>query len=247
MGGEILKKEFKIKDIKFFEKTPKDYVSEVDYKVEDIIRSYLNKNFPDIPFLGEETGKGELEYGFICDPLDGTRNFLQRIPFFSISLCFVKDREPFIGVIYIPMLGELFWGIKGRGAFLNGERIKVSEKKKEDGLIIGTGFPFRKREYWKPYYESFKIIFEMVDDLRRPGSASQDLAYTACGRYDGFFEFGLSPWDVMAGVLLVEEAGGVTGDPYGGRSHLKTGNIIAGNPFVFDFLLEIIKNKGSNP
>ncbi len=240
-AGEILEREYKRKIIKFEEKFERDYVSEVDLKVEKSVKKILEKKFKNIPFLGEETGKGDIKEGFICDPLDGTRNFIQRIPLFSFSISYIENGEPLVGLIFIPLLKELFYAIKGKGAYLNGKRIKVSNKKRN--FIIGTGFPFRRREYWDLYYKKLKEVFEDSDDLRRPGSASQDLAYVACGRYDGFFEFGLSPWDILAGVLLIEEAGGKTSDMEGKRNHLKTGNIIAGNSYAYEFLLKVFKNK----
>ncbi|MEN3046452.1 MAG: inositol monophosphatase family protein [Candidatus Hydrothermales bacterium] len=238
-AGSILLREFKRDDLSYREKIERDFVSETDLKVEEEVRKVLEKKFRDIPFLGEEMGKDFIEEGFICDPLDGTRNFIQKIPFFSFSIAYVKEGEPLVSVIYIPFLNELFYAIKNRGAYLNDRLIKVSNK--TSGFLIGTGFPFRRREYWEIYYKKLKEVFENSDDLRRPGSASQDLAYVACGRYDGFFEFGLSPWDVIPGVLLVEEAGGKTSDMQGERNHLRSGNIIAGNPIAYDFLLKIFK------
>ncbi len=240
-AGDILIREYKKNNLKYKEKRARDYVSEVDLKVEEEVKKILSKKFKSIPFLGEETGGENFEEMFICDPLDGTRNFIQKLPFFSFSIAYVKEGEPFVGLIYIPLLNELFYAIKNNGAYLNGKRIKVSKKRR--GFLIGTGFPFRRREYWELYYRKFKEVFESSDDLRRPGSASQDLAYVACGRYDGFFEFGLSPWDIFAGVLLVEEAGGKTSDMEGKRNHLKRGNIIAGNIFAHNLLLKIFKEK----
>lgn len=242
-AGKILKEEYEKEFTEYKIKSKSDYVSEVDFRVERKVKEILKEDFKEIPFLGEETGGDFFKEGFICDPLDGTRNFVQRIPFFAFSIAYVREGEPYVGLVYIPLLNELFYAVKGEGAYLNDKKIKVSSKKKEDGFIIGTGFPFRKREYWEIYYKKLKEIFENVDDLRRPGSASQDLAYVACGRYDGFFEFGLSPWDIMAGVLLIEEAGGRTSDMQGKREHLKTGNIIAGNPFAYEFLLNIFKKE----
>ncbi|MEN3044285.1 MAG: inositol monophosphatase family protein [Candidatus Hydrothermales bacterium] len=239
-AGNILLSEYKRDDLSFREKIKRDFVSETDLKVEEEVKKILEKKFKDIPFLGEEMGKEFIEEGFICDPLDGTRNFIQKIPIFSFSIAYVKKGEPLVSLIYVPFLKELFYAIKGGGAYLNDKAIRVSNK--DSGFLIGTGFPFRKRGYWEIYYKKLKEVFENSDDLRRPGSASQDLAYVACGRYDGFFEFGLSPWDVIPGVLLVEEAGGKTSDMQGTRNHLISGNIIAGNPFAYNLLLKIFLN-----
>ncbi len=180
-------------------------------------------------------------YRWIIDPLDGTTNFIHRYPVFSVSIALEYKREIILGVIYEPLKSDLFAAQKGRGAFLNGDIIRVSHVTTLRDSLITTGFPFRRKEFIDSYLVLFRNIFLRVSDLRRAGSAALDLAYLACGRCEGFFEIGLSPWDIAAGELLIKEAGGIVTDFGGGRDYLSTGNIVAGGPGIHGELLEEIK------
>ncbi|MGB9716508.1 MAG: inositol monophosphatase family protein [Thermodesulfovibrionales bacterium] len=223
-------------------KRPSDFVTSIDKESERLIIETIKKDFPDHLFLTEESLKeyGKGSYRWIIDPLDGTTNYIHGYPVFSVSIALEYKEDIVIGVTFDPLRDELFYAEKGTGSFLNDKPIKVSEVDLKEGLIT-TGFPFRKKEMIDSYLEVFKNIFFKVSDLRRAGSAALDLAYLACGRCDGFFEMGLSPWDIAAGSLLIKEAGGIISDFEGGNEYLKTGNIVAGNHIVHEEILKEIK------
>lgn len=223
-------------------KRPFDFVTSVDKESERIVIETIKKDFPDHLFLTEESLKecGKETYRWIIDPLDGTTNYIHGYPVFSVSIAVEFKGDIIIGVTFDPLRDELFYAEKGTGSFLNDKPIKVSEADLKNGLIT-TGFPFRKKEMIDSYLEVFKNIFFKVSDLRRAGSAALDLAYLACGRCDGFFEFGLSPWDIAAGSLLIKEAGGIVTDFEGDNKYLKTGNIVAGNLTLHKDILEEVK------
>jgi myo-inositol-1(or 4)-monophosphatase len=234
--GRISKEDISIKQTS-------DFVTSADKESERAIISTVKKNFPGHHFLAEESVK-EIEtdgYRWIIDPLDGTTNFIHRYPVFSVSIALQYKREIILGVIYEPLKDDLFAAQKGRGAFLNGDVIRVSRTTALQDSLITTGFPFRRKEFIDSYLGLFRNIFLRVSDLRRAGSAALDLAYLACGRCEGFFEIGLGPWDMSAGDLLIREAGGIVTDFGGGRDYLSTGNIVAGGPGVHSELLEEIK------
>jgi myo-inositol-1(or 4)-monophosphatase len=184
--------------------------------------------------------RGGETYRWIIDPLDGTTNYIHGYPVFSISIALEYKEEIIVGVILDPLRNELFWTEKGTGAYLNCLPIEVSKMNVGESLVA-TGFPFRSKEMVDTYLKLFKNIFLKVSDLRRAGSAALDLAYVACGRCDGFFELGLSPWDVAAGSLLMKEAGGIVTDLGGGNDYIWTGNIVAGNPLVHREILTEVK------
>ena len=192
--------------------------------------------------MAEESLKecGKETYRWIIDPLDGTTNYIHGYPVFSISIALEYDGEIIVGIIFDPLRNELFWTEKGSGAYLNCLPIETSQVNISESLIT-TGFPFRSKEMIDRYLQLFKNIFLKVSDLRRAGSAALDLAYLACGRCDGFFELGLSPWDIAAGSLLIKEAGGIVTDFGGGNDYIWTGNIVAGNPAVQKEMLEEVK------
>ena len=224
-------------------KQASDFVTSVDRESEKIIIDTIKEYFPDHHFLAEESLKefGKGKYRWIIDPLDGTTNYIHGYPVFSVSIALEFEGEIVLGVILDPLRNELFWTEKGTGAYLNCSSIEVSNINIRESLIT-TGFPFRSKEMIDPYLKLFKNIFLKVSDLRRAGSAALDLAYLACGRCDGFFELGLSPWDIAAGSLLIKEAGGVVTDFGGDNHYLMTGNIVAGNPEVHKEIVREVKN-----
>jgi myo-inositol-1(or 4)-monophosphatase len=242
-GGIILDNLGRISKADISIKQTSDFVTRVDKESEIAVISTIKKNFPGHHFLAEESVKEIARdgYGWIIDPLDGTTNFIHRYPVFSVSIALQYERETVLGVIYEPLKNDLFTAQKGRGAFLNGDLIRVSQTTTLKDSLITTGFPFRRKEFIDSYLSLFRNIFLQVSDLRRAGSAALDLAYLACGRCEGFFEIGLSPWDMAAGDLLIREAGGIVTDFGGGRDYLATGNIAAGVPGVHGELLEEIK------
>ncbi len=219
-----------------------DFVSEVDRAAEDAIISILQEAYPSHGFFGEESGKtnSDAESIWIIDPLDGTTNFLHNFPCYCVSIALQEKGVLTQAVIYDPVHNDLFTATKGRGAFLNDKRIRVTNRSKLQDSLISTGFPFKDFSYLDTYLEIFKDMAKKTSGLRRPGSAALDLAYVAAGYADGFFEINLSPWDIAAGALLVQEAGGIVGDFEGNESWLRTGNIVAGNPKVFGQMLQVI-------
>jgi len=218
-------------------KGPKDFVSEVDRQAESMIVETLLDAYPDHAILAEEgTAKGanaEAENVWIIDPLDGTTNFLHGFPQYCVSIALAHRGQITQGVIYDPVRNDLFTASRGRGAFLNERRIRVSRRQHLRECLIGTGFPFRDGAYLDTYLRMMKTMIEQTAGLRRPGAAALDLAYVAAGFYDGFWEVGLNPWDVAAGSLLVQESGGLIGDLSGEGDFLHGGQVIAGNPKVF--------------
>jgi myo-inositol-1(or 4)-monophosphatase len=218
-------------------KGPKDFVSEVDRQAESAIVETLLDGYPDHAILAEEgTAKGanaEAENVWIIDPLDGTTNFLHGFPQYCVSIALAHRGQVTQGVIYDPVRNDLFTASRGRGAFLNERRIRVSRRQHLRECLVGTGFPFRDGAYLDTYLRMMKTMIEQTAGLRRPGAAALDLAYVAAGFYDGFWEVGLNSWDVAAGSLLVQEAGGLIGDLAGEGEFLHGGQVIAGNPKIF--------------
>lgn len=213
-------------------KARNDFVSEVDRAAEREIIQIIRKAYPGHGILAEESGSDrgrQDEFQWIIDPLDGTTNFLHGFPQFAVSIALTYRGKLDQAVVYDPVSQDLFTASRGSGAQLNGRRIRVTKRKSLEGALLGTGFPFRQQHYLDAYLETFKALFGQVADVRRAGSAALDLAYVAAGRLDGFWEFGLSPWDMAAGALLVQEAGGVVSDFAGDGDFMETGNIIAGN------------------
>ena len=218
-----------------------DFVSEVDRAAEQTIIEILHTAYPSHTIFAEESGVHEgNEYQWIIDPLDGTTNYLHGFPQYCISIALkVKDTLD-QAVIYDPVRDELFTASKGAGAQLNDKRLRVSPLKTLEGALLGTGFPFRSQKHVDEYLYTFKALFEKVADIRRPGSAALDLAYVAAGRIDGFWELKLSPWDMAAGILLIQEAGGIVSDFGGGKNHFASGNLIAANPKIHAEILKTI-------
>jgi myo-inositol-1(or 4)-monophosphatase len=235
--------------LKVTAKQPNDFVTEVDKAAEAAIIETLREAYPNYGILAEESGEiagqggRDTEYQWIIDPLDGTTNFIHGLPQYAISIALAKGNVIEQAVVFDPNRNELFTASKGGGAFLNERRIRVSRRTKLGEALIGTGFPYRMFDKIDLYLAIFKELAEKTAGQRRPGAASLDLAYVACGRYDGFWEFGLSPWDMAAGALLISEAGGLISDLRGDANYLETGNVIAGTPKVFGPLLKIVQDK----
>ena len=218
-------------------KGPKDFVSEIDRGAEAAIVDTILKSYPDHAILAEEgTNKGNnpgSEYVWIIDPLDGTTNFLHGFPQYCVSIALAHKDVVQQGVIFDPVRNDLFTASRGRGAFLNDRRIRVGKRQHLRDCLIGTGFPFRDGSYLDTYLRMMKSMIEQTAGLRRPGAAALDLDYVAAGFYDGFWEVGLNPWDVAAGSLLIQEAGGLIGDLAGEGGFLHGGQVIAATPKVF--------------
>ncbi len=223
-------------------KTYNDFVSEVDHAAERSIIETLQDAYPDHGFLGEESGADRIdaENVWIIDPLDGTTNFLHGFPQYSVSIALMQQGVLTQAVVYDPNRNDLFTATRGRGAYLNDKRIRVSNRSKLQESIIGTGFPFRDFAHLDAYLGMFKDMIKKTSGLRRPGSAALDLAYVAAGWYDGFWEINLSKWDIAAGALLVQEAGGIVGDFEGNEQWIESGNIVAGNAKVFAQMLQVL-------
>jgi myo-inositol-1(or 4)-monophosphatase len=226
------------------EKRPGDLVSDADFASERSIREALTHAAPDIAFFGEEEGGRRAEVGWFVDPLDGTANFVHGFPVVGVSIALVERRAPVLGVVHAPMLNLLYTARRGGGAWCNGEPVHVSDRPVASA-ICATGFPFRAKAQRLPeYFPVFeRALRDEFEDLRRAGSASLDLAWTAAGVFDGYFEQNLSTWDVAAGGVIVREAGGVVTDWQGHDSAwLDTGDIVAGPPAVHARILDLIAN-----
>jgi myo-inositol-1(or 4)-monophosphatase len=242
-GTVIYRSMDKVENLKVTTKAANDFVSDVDKQAEAAIISTIQKAYPDHAIKAEESGhlKGNPDFLWIIDPLDGTTNFLHSFPQFAVSIAFKERGRLSQAVIFNPINQELFTASRGEGAMLNDRRLRVSKQKGLEGALLGTGFPFRMQQYLDVYLETFKALFPMTAGIRRPGSAALDLAYVAAGRLDGFWEIGLNDWDMAAGALLVEEAGGLVSDFSGGSEYLETGNVVCGSPKVFKEILQKIR------
>jgi len=234
-------------EAKHFDKNRREYkgkndlVSYVDKTSEKRIVEGLANILPEAGFLGEEgTNKNiEAEFLWVIDPLDGTTNFIHGIPTYSISIALMHKKIPVVGVVHEVNLNECFYAIKGQGAFLNGEKIQGSEEKRLQNSLLATGFPYHEFEDIHDYIDILKEFMKNCHGVRRIGSAAVDLAYVSIGRFEGFFEFNLKPWDVAAGTLLVTEAGGTVSDFSGSANHIFGGEIVAANG-IHSFMLETI-------
>ncbi len=219
-----------------------DFVSEVDRAAEQAIVEVLLEAYPNHAILAEEGGAtGDSEFQWIIDPLDGTTNFLHGFPQYAISIALQHNGVLTQGVIFDPVHNDLFTATRGSGAFLNDRRIRVGKRIQLSDALIGTGFPYSDFTHLDSYLAMFKDLLQKTAGLRRPGAAALDLAYVACGRFDGFWELGLKPWDVAAGALLVQEAGGLVSDLGGNEGYLESGNLIAGSPKIFGQLLHALQ------
>jgi myo-inositol-1(or 4)-monophosphatase len=240
-GDLIVRSMSRLDSIKIDSKGRNDFVTDVDRKAEAEIIATVRRSHPDHAFLGEESGRsGNGETVWIIDPLDGTTNFLHGFPQFSVSIGIEHKGRLQHAVVYDPLRQELFTASRGDGAQLEGKKMRVSTQRTLEGSLLGTGLPFRMQDgHIDEYLAMLKVLMSTAAGIRRPGSAALDLAYVAAGRLDGFWEFGLSPWDTAAGTLLIQEAGGRVGTPAGDEYALGK-NIVAGNPKVYEGLLGAI-------
>ena len=226
---------------------PGDWVTEVDLASERAIRALLAAETPSVPMHGEETGGAAEGLRWVVDPLDGTTNFVHRFPLVGVSVALVDGRRPLAGAVHAPFLGDVWHAAQGLGAVW--ERADATVEDARVGVrppveaIVATGFPFRRTERLPRFLRGLREALDRFEDLRRPGAACLDLAWSACGVFDGFFELGLAPWDVAAGGLLVREAGGVVTDWSGGPDYLD-GDILAGSPGVHAELLQVAASAG---
>lgn len=244
-AGEILRENIgKITADDVEDKRPFDYVTEIDKACEQLIIYSIKQHFPDHEILAEESGKNQNthSYRWIIDPLDGTTNFIHGFPHSSISIALQKEDEMILGVIYDPYRDELYYAERGKGAYCNDKPIHVSRQKNVSNCLIATGFPFKSRHLLDQYWCVLSEIFMAVSGIRRTGSAALDLAYVACGRFDGFWELKLSPWDIAAGSIIIEEAGGKITDFEGKNKHIWIGDVVASNSIIHDFMMNKVQN-----
>lgn len=249
-AGDLVKQSYAaLRDTDIREKHTNDLVTTVDIKAQEILITSIRKSFKDDYIVAEEHMSDEVNRGigekaarrWFMDPLDGTTNYIHTFPMFAVSVALECSGELVVGITYDPLRDELFHAVRGEGAYLNDRPIHVSTMDDRRRTLLGTGFPFRAREFLDDYLKTFRHFFSNARGVRRAGSATLDLAYVASGRLDAFWELTLSPWDMAAGVVLIEEAGGRVTDFFGGRSFLETGHIVAGNGKFHDWMLESIQ------
>jgi len=225
-------------------KAPNDFVTEVDQAAEQAIIATLLTAYPGHGILAEESGRAhgakDSDYIWIIDPLDGTTNFIHGFPVYAVSIALAFRGQVQQAVVYDPTRNDMFYASKGRGAFLNDKRLRVSKRTRMAESLVGTGFPFRKGDNFKRYVQMFEAVMQNCAGLRRPGAAALDLCYVAAGYYDGFFETGLNPWDIAAGSLLITEAGGLIGNFTGEADYLYQREVVAGNPKIYGQLVQIL-------
>ena len=241
-AGKILKENIG-NSINIQTKNDFDYVTEIDKKCEEQIINLIKEHFPDHSILAEESGYSDKKSDnlWIIDPLDGTTNFIHNTPHCAVSIAFERKKEIILGVIYDPFRDELFYAEKEKGAYCNNKQIYTSNQHDISHCLVATGFPFRNRDILTKYLNVFAEIFLQVSGIRRTGSAALDLAYVACGRYDGFWELKLCPWDVAAGSIILKEAGGIITDFEKKGDHVRTGNVIASNEHIHDVIYSKIQ------
>lgn len=230
--------------LKINSKSPNDFVTEVDHAAEQAIIETLLQAYPDHGILAEESGRTHgakhSEFVWIIDPLDGTTNFIHGFPVYCVSIALAHRGVVQQAVVYDPTRNDLFYATKGRGAYLNDKRLRVSRRTRMSDALIGTGFPFRRGDNFKRYVKMFEEVMTQCAGLRRPGAAALDLCYVAAGYYDAFFETGLNPWDVAAGSLIITEAGGLIGNFTGESDFLNQREVVAGSPKIYGQLVQIL-------
>lgn len=232
------------KDLAIEFKGRNDLVTKADLASEALIKEIISAAFPDDLFLAEESHTSwELsdQRTWIIDPIDGTTNFAHGFPTYCISIALYEHKEPVLGLILEASKSEMFTAVKGKGAFLNGRPIKVSSISEPQHALLATGFPYKDFGIVDDYLELFKVFMHETQGVRRPGSAAYDLACVAAGRFDGFYEYGLSPWDVAAGILIIQEAGGTVSDWKNGSDYLFGQRIVAGNAPIHSYILKSIE------
>ncbi|SEP66606.1 myo-inositol-1(or 4)-monophosphatase [Ectothiorhodospira magna] len=222
------------------DKQPNDFVTEVDRMAEREIIRVIHRAYPGHAILAEESGTqgSHEEFQWVIDPLDGTTNYLHGIPQYAVSIALKQKGRLEHGVVYDPVKEELFAASRGAGATLNNRRIRVTQPRDMTGVLLGTGIPFREDQNLDYYLRTLSVLLPGTAGVRRAGAASLDLAYVAAGRLDGFWEIGLHEWDMAAGVLMIQEAGGLVSDLKGGSDYLATGNVVAAGPKVFKGMLQ---------
>ena len=241
-GDIIIRARERMDKLTVVSKSENDYVSEVDQMAEQEIIRTIRKAYPDHAILAEESGQteGDSEFEWIIDPLDGTTNFLHQFPQYSVSIGVRQKGRLEHAVVYDPLKDEIFSASRGAGARMNDRRLRVSQTKGLEGALLGTGFPFKDQRNLDVYLQMFKAMIQPTAGIRRAGSAALDLAYVAAGRLDGFWELHLNPWDMAAGLLLIQEAGGMISDIKGGHQIFETGHVIAANPKVFKAMVKAL-------
>lgn len=240
-GDIIIRSIDRVESLHVDEKGRNDFVSEVDQRAEREIIRVIRNAYPEHTIVAEESGvHAGNEFTWIIDPLDGTTNFLHGFPQFAVSIALARKGKIEQAVIYDPMRQEMFSASRGSGAMMNNRRIRVSGQAELKGALLGTGFPFGEQRHLETYLDMFRCLSKDAAGIRRPGAAALDIAYVAAGRFDGFWEMGLKQWDIAAGVLLVQEAGGIVSDFANGGGYLSSGNIIAANPKLHAIIQESI-------
>jgi myo-inositol-1(or 4)-monophosphatase len=242
-AGNILKEKFR-GSLKVEKKGQIDLVTDVDRESEDLINNIILSKYPDHNFIAEEGSESETrsDYLWLVDPLDGTTNFAHGFPFFCVSIALLKSRDVISACIYNPNFDECFVAEINNGAYLNNREISVSTTSKLTDSLLATGFPYDIRTTQDDNIKQFTAFAKNARAVRRPGSAALDLAYTACGRFDGFWEFKLKPWDIAAGTLIVKEAGGNASSWSGDKIDIFTGEIVASNNLIHQQMLNILKS-----
>ncbi|GAB6044091.1 inositol-phosphate phosphatase [Endothiovibrio diazotrophicus] len=250
-AGNVIARHFDRRDeLTIDRKGRHDYVTEVDRQAEQEIIKVLRRTYPDHAILAEESGedggahgnkRGVPDFQWVIDPLDGTTNFLHGFPQFAVSIALLHRGRLEQAVVYDPIAQDLFTASRGDGAQLNSKRIRVSTAKGLENALLATGLPYNDYTHLDAYLGMLKELIVQTAGIRRPGSAALDLAYVAAGRVDGFWEIGLNSWDLAAGALLVQEAGGFVGDLTGGEGFIQSGNIVAASPKVYEALLKVIE------
>ena len=248
-GRHLIRDFGELENLQVSLKGPADFVSNADQRTERILIEELSRARPGYVFLGEETGASEgpdKSHRFIIDPIDGTTNFLHGIPIFAISIALEREGQLVSAVVYNPVVDEMYVAEKGHGAYLNDKRLRVAARKSMKEALFATGAPFMGRPGHERFLAELKAVLAVTPGIRRCGAASLDLAGVAAGRYDGFWEHGLNPWDVAAGILLVKEAGGIVTDLDGGARVLETGELLASNEALHPQMLKLLKGVGQS-
>lgn len=243
-AGKVMTRSWqRLDELSIREKGRHDYVSEVDIQAEQSIVQVLRQAYPEHGIMAEEGSNHTGQDGFvwIIDPLDGTTNYLHGVPHFAVSIALKRHERLEQAVIYDPLREELFSATRGGGAFMNDRRIRVTSRVDLQGALLGTGIPFRAEQDLARYLKTLQALLPDTSGVRRAGSAALDLAYVAAGRFDGYWEFGLRPWDIAAGILLVQEAGGLVSDMDGQPDVWRQGNVVAANPKLLKLMLQRLR------
>ncbi|MEW5806898.1 MAG: inositol monophosphatase family protein [Acidobacteriota bacterium] len=243
-GGDVLMKYWENGErLDVDEKGKNDYVTQVDREAEKEIVSFIHSSVPDHDVVAEEFSrkKSGSRYVWLIDPLDGTTNYIHRFPVFCVSVSLLIDGEISVAAVFDPIRNDIFQAVKDKGAHLNQKKLTVSHPGSFGRAVLATGFPFREQHRLENYLKTFEHFVRTTSGIRRAGSAAIDLCYTAAGIFDGFWEMGLSSWDIAAGALLVREAGGIVTDFHEGNRFLETGDVVAASPFIHAELMKVIR------